>query len=147
MKGFICLQVSRFRAVMVGLQNEEKSMITHVGNVSIYVRDQQKALEFYRDKLGFKVLRDEPMGPNARWIEVAPEGAKTHLVPFTPPGQESRIGTFSGIVFGCDNIVQTCKELAERGVEFKHMAEKQPWGGMMAQFYDADHNTFVLVGN
>jgi hypothetical protein len=27
------------------------------------------------------------------------------------------------------------------------MAEKQPWGGMMAQFYDADHNTFVLVGN
>jgi predicted enzyme related to lactoylglutathione lyase len=57
------------------------------------------------------------------------------------------IGSFSGIVFGCDDIVRTCKELAERGVAFKHMAEKQPWGGMMAQFYDADHNTFVLVGN
>jgi catechol 2,3-dioxygenase-like lactoylglutathione lyase family enzyme len=122
-------------------------MITHVGNVSIYVRDQQKALEFYRDKLGFKVLRDQPMGPGARWIEVAPDGAKTHLVPFTPPGQESRIGSFSGIVFGCDDIAQTCRELAARGVEFKHMAEKQPWGGMMAQFYDADHNTFVLVGS
>ena len=40
-------------------------MITHVGNVSIYVRDQQKAVEFYRDKLGFEVLRDEPMGPSA----------------------------------------------------------------------------------
>jgi lactoylglutathione lyase len=136
-----------FLAVTVRLQNKELEMITHVGHVSIYVRDQQKAVEFYRDKLGFKVLRDEPMGPNARWLEVAPEGARTHLVPFTPPGQENRIGTFSGIVFGCDNIVQTCGELAERGVEFKHMAEKQPWGGMMAQFYDADHNTFVLVGS
>ena len=80
-------------------------MITHVRNVSVYVRDQQKGVEFYRDKLGFKVLRDEPMGENARWIEVAPEGAKPHLVPFTPPGQEGGIGTFSGIVFGCDNIV------------------------------------------
>ena len=120
-------------------------MITHVGNVSIYVRDQQKAVEFYRDKLGFKVLRDEAMGPNARWIEVAPEGAKTHLVPFTPPGQESRIGTFSGIVFACDNMMQTCKELSERGVEFKHRAEKQPWGGTLAHLRDPDGNVITLV--
>jgi catechol 2,3-dioxygenase-like lactoylglutathione lyase family enzyme len=72
-------------------------MITHVGNVSIYVRDQQKAVEFYRDKLGFKVLRDEPMGPNARWIEVAPQGAKTHLVPFTRRDRRAASAHFPGL--------------------------------------------------
>jgi lactoylglutathione lyase len=120
-------------------------MITHVGTVSIYVKDQQKALEFYRDVLGFEVRQDQPMGPNARWIEVAPRGAQTRLVPFTPPGQESRIGTFSGVVYACEDIEGTCKTLTEKGVEFKQKPEKQPWGGTMAQFYDLDRNTFVLV--
>jgi lactoylglutathione lyase len=120
-------------------------MITHVGTVSIYVKDQQKALEFYRDVLGFEVRNDQPMGPNARWIEVAPKGAQTRLVPFTPPGQEDRIGTFSGVVFACEDIEGTYKTLAAKGVEFKQKPEKQVWGGTMAQFYDVDKNTFVLV--
>jgi lactoylglutathione lyase len=120
-------------------------MITHVGTVSIYVKDQQKALEFYRDVLGFEVRNDQPMGPNARWIEVAPKGAQTRLVPFTPPGQEDRIGTFSGVVYACDDIEGTYKALTAKGVEFKQKPEKQVWGGTMAQFYDVDRNTFVLV--
>ncbi|MBI3894830.1 MAG: VOC family protein [Acidobacteria bacterium] len=41
-------------------------MITHVKTVTIYVSDQQEALRFYTDKLGFEVRRSEAMGPN--WI-------------------------------------------------------------------------------
>ncbi len=120
-------------------------MITQVGTVCVYVKDQQKAVEFYRDVLGFELLRDQPMGPGARWIELRPKGAQTRLVPFTPPGQEDRIGTFSGLVFGVDDIDETYKTLLERGVEFKQKPEKQPWGGILAQFYDVDRNTHVLV--
>ena len=120
-------------------------MITHVGTVTVYVKDQQKALEFYRDVMGFEVHADQPMGPEGRWIEVAPKGAQTHLVPFTPPGLEARIGTFTGLVFRCNDIEGTYKELAAKGVEFKHGPEKQVWGGTMAQFYDVDKNGFVLM--
>ncbi|MGD0304282.1 MAG: VOC family protein [Candidatus Acidiferrales bacterium] len=120
-------------------------MIKHVGTVCVYVKDQQKALEFYRDVLGFEVRQDQPMGPNARWIEVAPKGSETRVVPFTPPGQEDRIGTFSGVVFSCDDIEATYLELTAKGVEFKQKLEKQPWGGILAQFYDVDRNTHVLV--
>ena len=120
-------------------------MIKHVGTVCVYVKDQQKALEFDRDVLGFEVRQDQPMGPNARWIEVAPKGSQTRVVPFTPPGQEDRIGTFSGVVFSCDDIEATYTELTAKGVEFKQKPEKQPWGGILAQFYDVDRNTHVLV--
>ena len=40
---------------------------------------------------------------------------------------------------------QLAKDLAAKGVEFKHGPEKQVWGGTMAQFYDVDKNGFVLV--
>ena len=95
-------------------------MITNVGTIGVNVRDQQRALEFYTQKLGFQVFRNDPMEPGSespRWIEVGPAGAQTHLVLFTPPGLEDRIGTFSGYVFHCDDIRKTVEELRSRGVE------------------------------
>lgn len=120
-------------------------MITCVRSVPLYVRDQQKAVDFYVGKLGFEKRRDEPMGPDARWIELAPPCAETVLVPFTPPGSEERIGTFSGIVFDCDDIEGTYRELSGKGVEFVHPPQIQPWGMKMAQLKDPDGNVFVLV--
>ena len=123
----------------------ESPLISNIKTVGVYVRDQEKAVKFYTEKLGFEVRRDEPMGPNARWIELAPRGAQTCIVPFTPPGLENRIGTFANIVFSCKDAEAIYKELSARGVEFKEKPTKQPWGGIMAQFLDQDGNTFVLV--
>ena len=120
-------------------------MITSVKSVGVYVSDQQRALDFYTNQLGFEKRRDDPMGPNARWIEVAPTSADTVLVLFTPAGLESRIGTFAGIVLDCDDIQATYEELRGRGVEFTEAPSMQPWGMMMAQFRDIDGNGFVLV--
>ena len=119
-------------------------MITKARTVGVYVSDQDRALDFYVDKLGFEKRTDEPMGPEARWIEVAPAGAETVLVLFTPPGQEDRIGTFSNVVFECDDIEATYRELRGRGVEFTEEPSEQPWG-MWAQFKDVDGNEFGLV--
>ena len=118
-------------------------MITKVKLMGICVKDQEKALDFYTNKLGFEVLSNEPMGEKMRWIEVAPPGAETRLSLFTPPGLEDRIGTFSQIVFHCDDIRKTYEELRARGVEFTQEPKEQP-GGVMAQFVDLDGNKFVL---
>ena len=55
-------------------------MIGPIKTVGIYVRDQERAVEFYTQKLGFEVRRTLSMGPGASWIEVAPPGAQTCLV-------------------------------------------------------------------
>jgi lactoylglutathione lyase len=55
-------------------------MIGPIKTVGINVEDQQKALDFYTQKLGFVVRRSIPMGPGASWIEVSPPGAQTSFV-------------------------------------------------------------------
>jgi catechol 2,3-dioxygenase-like lactoylglutathione lyase family enzyme len=118
-------------------------MIKSVKFVSIAVRDQSKALEFYTKKLGFRILTDQPFDGNQRWIELGVGGADTRVVLFTPQGQEDRIGTFSNVVFQTDDVQKTYEELAARGVEFQQPPKKEPWG-TSAIFKDQDGTLFVL---
>jgi catechol 2,3-dioxygenase-like lactoylglutathione lyase family enzyme len=53
--------------------------ITQVGTVGVPVKDQDRALEFYLDKLGFEKRMDVPYGKGERWVEVAPSGAATTI--------------------------------------------------------------------
>ena len=124
-------------------------MITRVRTVTVYVRDQDRAVTFYTDMLGFEVRVDQPMGDGQRWIELAPPGADTVIVPFTPQGtgsqgMEGRIGGFSGLVFACTDIARTFRDLSGRGVKFTQEPKQESWGAM-AQFHDVDGNVFVLV--
>jgi predicted enzyme related to lactoylglutathione lyase len=112
--------------------------------VGVYVKDQDRAVDFYTSKLGFQVVEDAPMGGGARWLVVAPPGGETRLVLFTPPGMEDRIGTFSNILFTCADVRATYQELRARGVTFLEEPTEQPWG-IMAQFLDADGNRFLLA--
>lgn len=119
-------------------------MITRIAKVSVYVRDQQKALDFYTGTLGFEVVSDEPMGAGRRWIEVAPPGAETALVLWVPDDDmKDRIGTFSGIVFSADDVAATHRTLRGQGVHFAQEPVDQP-GGFMGTFTDPDGNVFVL---
>ena len=125
-------------------------MITKARSVGIYVSDQDRALEFYRDKLGFDVLQDNPMGElgpagheEQRWIEVAPKGAETLIVLYTPPGMEDRIGGFSNILWDADDIQATYEELEAKGVEFTQEPTQMGWG-WWAQFKDPDGNEFGM---
>ncbi len=118
-------------------------MITKLQLTTVCVKDQQAALEFYTEKLGFEVRTDQPFG-EMRWIEVAPRGAETGLTLHTPPGMEDRIGSFTGHVFTSEDVEKTYRELVGRGVKFTEKPTKQPWGGLQAQFVDPDGNGFVL---
>jgi predicted enzyme related to lactoylglutathione lyase len=118
-------------------------MITHVKFIGIPVRDQQLALQFYTEKLGFQILTDQPMTDKQRWIELKIPRADTRVVLFTPDGHEDRIGTFFNGSFACDNVQATYETLKGRGVEFSSPPQSQPWG-TFAKFTDVDGNQFVL---
>lgn len=121
-------------------------MITHVETVAVYVSDQDRAVGFFVDQLGFELRKDVPMGSAEdapRWIEVAPPGAETVLALFTPPGLEDRIGMSSGLVFLCDDIHATAAALQARGVAFSQEPTQIP-SGWWASFNDPDGNKFGL---
>src|SRR5881392_2146823 len=71
------------------------AMIKHLKFVSIPVRDQNRALEFYTEKLGFTIITDQPFDGKQRWIELRIPKAETRVTLFTPEGQEGRVGTFT----------------------------------------------------
>ncbi|QBB71083.1 VOC family protein [Pseudolysobacter antarcticus] len=118
-------------------------MITHIKFVGIPVSDQDRALKFYTEQLGFEIATDQPMGPGQRWIELRVAHSTTRMVLFTPDGQQDRIGTFFNGALACDNVEATHRQLTQRGVEFVEPPTKQPWG-TFAKFRDPDGNIFVL---
>ena len=118
-------------------------MIKRIRFLGIPVEDQDRALRFYTEKLGFRILTDQQFSEKQRWIELSIPGAETGLALFTPEGHEDRIGTFMNTSWEVDNVENTYEELAARGVEFAGPPQKQPWG-TSAVLKDSEGNQIVL---
>ena len=118
-------------------------MITHVKFVSIPTRDQDRALKFWTEKVGFRVLTDQPFDDKQRWIELRIGNSDTRLVLFMFDAQGLQPGQAFNGAFACDNVERTYEELRSRGVEFVSAPQKQPWG-TFAIFKDVDGNQFVM---
>lgn len=123
-------------------------MIASIHSATLCVSDQDKALDFYVDKLGFRKLSDDPYGEGSRWIVVAPPGKETGLALSTPGdlglGPEAA-GAYSGITLLADDLAATYEHLREKGVEFTGPPERMPWGAMATWFTDPDGNRFFLT--
>jgi len=118
-------------------------MIRGVRFASIPTRDQDRAVAFFTEKLGFVVATDQPFNDKQRWIELRTPGADTRLTLFTPDVHEDRVGTFSNITCVADDVERTYEELRGRGVEFMRPPRQADWGAA-ALFRDADGNVFVI---
>ena len=70
--------------------------ITHVGRVMVPVADQDTAIAFYTDTLGFSLTADVPFGEGDRWVEVAPPGGGTTIA-LVPPQGDYQPGRMTGI--------------------------------------------------
>jgi catechol 2,3-dioxygenase-like lactoylglutathione lyase family enzyme len=121
-------------------------MIRGIKFAGIPVRNQDASLKFYTEKLGCKVVTDQPFTDTQRWIELLIPGAETGLALYTPPGQESRIGEFQSIAFWCDDVFATSKVLKSKGVAFTQEPKTEVWGST-AIFKDPDGNQFALSSN
>lgn len=122
-------------------------MITKIYSTSIIVRDQERALDFYVNTLGFRKVDDAEFGEGQRWLVVVPGNAETGLTLSLPTdvGQgEEAIGKDSGIAFVTNDIDKTYAELSAKGVKFTGPPEQMPWGDKATSFSDPDGNSFFL---
>jgi catechol 2,3-dioxygenase-like lactoylglutathione lyase family enzyme len=116
--------------------------ITHIQLLSLPVADQDRARDFYVDVLGFELVRDNPMGPDSRWVQVAPKGARTAITlvtwfPTMPPGSAK------GLVVETDDLDGDVAGLTAKGVRLADGIQEQPWGRFVT-FDDPDGNGIVL---
>jgi len=117
-------------------------MITHLKFAGIPVQDQDRAVTFWTEKMGFRVVTDQPLGEQ-RWIELSIRNSETRIVLFTPPGQDDRVGSFFNGSFACDDVEATYRQLVAKGVEFTRPPKREDWG-TSALFKDSEGNQFVL---
>jgi catechol 2,3-dioxygenase-like lactoylglutathione lyase family enzyme len=114
------------------------SAVTHVGTVVVPVADQDRAIAFYCEQLGFEKRLDAPFGPGMRWVEVAPPGATTSLALVPGDAVEVSLATADA---AADHAA-----LREAGVdadaELIEMGEGVP---PMFTFRDPDGNRFRMV--
>ena len=118
-------------------------MFTKIGTITVGVSDQDKALDFYVNKLGFEKIDDQPMSETERWLEIALPGGQTHITLGLRGQSVSNHATVIGFILHTDNIEETCATLKARGVRITVERDTQPWG-KWAQFADLDDNEFGI---
>lgn len=125
-------------------------MIDKVGTVSIFVSDQQRAKQFYTEKLGMKLVKEAPMYPGAdvMWLEVAPEGAATTivLVPVDQNWEHYRgvVGKSQAVTLDVTDFQALVDDLRAKGVQFATEPAVHPWGSN-AYIRDSEGNEILLV--
>jgi predicted enzyme related to lactoylglutathione lyase len=122
-------------------------VISGVNKVVVPVDDQARALEFWTERVGFELERDESYG-DERWIEVSPPSGGPLLVlsprePANPRPEVPGELPHSPIFFDCDDIEATFNEMRERGVTFAKPPERQ-YFGWWALFEDPDGTRYAL---
>lgn len=117
------------------------SVITGIRTVSVPVDDQDQALRFYVDKLGFTVLRDARI-PTGRWIELAP-GSGDVIVTLERAAADVTRGAVM-IRFTTDDTEAAHVALSEAGVDTDEILR---WPGVppMFAFRDPDGNAFSIT--
>jgi catechol 2,3-dioxygenase-like lactoylglutathione lyase family enzyme len=134
-------------------------MLNRISHVNLWVQDQDAALAFYVDKLGFEV-RDDVTVPemgNYRWLTVGPPGQPELALILNVPGppvmdaptaeQLSELiakGVASGVHLSTDDCRAAYEELRARGVEFQEEPTERPYG-VDAAFRDPSGHVFRLV--
>jgi lactoylglutathione lyase len=119
-----------------------KTHITGVRTVSIPVDNQDAALRFYTEALGFTKLRDNPTPNGGRWIELAP-GTDATIVTLEPASPDQSRAAIT-IRFTTDNADAAHAELQAAGVDTDEILR---WPGIPAMFafHDPDGNTFSIT--
>jgi phosphoserine phosphatase RsbU/P len=151
----------------------EKGPHLRVLAVNIFVRDQERSLQFYRDQLGFDLAFDARLQSGERWVAVSPPDGSAVLTLISPPADSEEyklIGRPTPVVFVTEDVAAKYHEWRKRGVRFRHTprlrrvtyegrtpalhslpasslseAQAPVWGGVFTRFEDIDRNSFALV--
>ena len=134
-------------------------MLKSLTNVNVWVQDQDEALAFYTEKLGFELRQDVTMPElgNFRWLTVGLPGQDVALALMDIPGPpvfdadtQAKLkelvakGAAGGLFFSSDDVHKSYEELKSRGVEFTQEPTEQPYG-IDAGFRDPSGNHFRMA--
>ena len=120
--------------------------ITQIGRVMIPVSDQDKAIAFYTDKLGFSVSADIPFGDGDRWVEVSPPSGGAAIALTKPMAEQWKPGHNSGIALSSPDPRADHEELRSKGVD----VDDELMGGdgtvpLLFGLRDQDGNSLMIV--
>jgi catechol 2,3-dioxygenase-like lactoylglutathione lyase family enzyme len=134
-------------------------MSLRITNIGLWVHDQDEALAWYTEKLGFELREDVtlPEFGDYRWLTVGPPGQPEIQLILNVPGpplfdDETTAqvlslmskGAMGGVMLGTEDCRATYEELSGRGVEFSLPPTEQPYG-IDAQLRDVSGNEMRLV--
>jgi len=133
-------------------------MIQRMSHATVFVTNQNEALEFYRDKLGFRVHTDAMVGPDFRWLTMCTNDQPDfEIVLMEPkPGMlmdEETSNTIRALlakgvlgagVFNTNDCRATYEEMKAKGVQFQSEPAERPYG-IEAVFRDNSGNWFSLT--
>ena len=121
-----------------------------IGHVALVVRDYDEAIEFFTQKLRFRLIEDIAQ-EGKRWVLVAPPnsvGTSLLLAQASTPEQESRIGNQTGgrvfLFLHTDDFARDYAEMKERGVKFLEALREEAYG-TVAVFEDLYGNKWDLL--
>jgi catechol 2,3-dioxygenase-like lactoylglutathione lyase family enzyme len=124
-----------------------KTRVDKIATVVVPVADQDQAIEFYVDKLGFEKRIDVPFGGGYRWIEVAPGDAVTTVALAPPPQGQPTGNRETGISLYTEDIDAYHAELKANGVDVD--AEISRMGDPVPPLFwlrDPEGNSLMVVG-
>ena len=134
-------------------------MITKVTHMTLLVQDQDEALDWYTEKLGFEIKADVPFPDNsARWLTITPPGQTELEIVLQPPDwglvgdpqtRQQMVGQTPGWVIASENCRQDYETLKAKGVEFISPPEETPWGisAIFKDLYGTHHNLVEPVAS
>jgi catechol 2,3-dioxygenase-like lactoylglutathione lyase family enzyme len=140
-------RLSGIRQPQEDIVSTTKTRIAKIATVVVPVADQERAIEFYVDTLGFEKRTDVPFDEGYRWIEVAVPNTETTIAISPPPPGKSAGGKETGIGLQSDDIDADHAYLKERGVdvdpEVSRMGDPVP---PLFWFRDPEGNSLMVVG-
>ena len=121
-----------------------ETRITEVGTVIVPVSDQDRAIEFYTQKLGFELRTDSPYGDNDRWVDVAPPGAVTTIA-LVPPREGQSVGVPTNMGLTTEDVDADHAHLKEGGVDVDDVMRMGDPVPPMFFLRDQDGNQIFVV--
>jgi catechol 2,3-dioxygenase-like lactoylglutathione lyase family enzyme len=129
---------------MTDMDTQSGTRITQVSTVMVPVSDQDRAIAFFVEKLGFEKRADTPFGHGERWVEVAPPGAATTLA-LVPPREGEAVGIETRIGFRTEDIDGDYASLSAAGVDVDEVMRMGDPVPPMLFFRDPDGNSLMIV--
>ena len=135
------LEISYYKGV-------EESMISKVGQIMLYVNNQDEAVNFWTEKVGFSVISDEDNGQGMRWIEIAPtKDTETSIILHNKefvakmsPGLN--LGTPS-LMFFSENFDELYTSLSNKNIKVGEIVNMP--SGRVFNFADNEENYFAVM--